>query len=304
MYLVIIEWDGEPPSMTFYNRMHGLGLFVRGDKEKSPLERRAVADGSVIAQEGAIMCVSPSLARAIAAYAREEGASLIKIGTLDVEDYYMTTEDAKVMNRVEKILGRRGRPSGQPVDWIVTCLEEAKSYMAYDMRKVVNCPHCHGLMIRTRHNQVIPAYKFPAGDVFEAWIRHRLHTGQFEKAREGDDYPEPPKKVEIDNADEARTLEIMGNSQDLMQAVKRLPQEAAARILDGVLMARAHLPYDVIRDGRVKATIRLFEKEVSASDVRMYVQDDEYDMLDAASVIGAEHVASLWLSLRKKGAAS
>lgn len=302
MYIVVLEWDGEKPPMAFYNRLHTLGLFVRGDKmdaegnEITPLKRRAISDGSVIAQEGAIICASQSLANIVAAEAVNWHAKDVQIASLEPVAYTMSAEDAKIMNRIEAIFGRKGRPSGEKVDWVVTCLEETKSYPLDEERDAINCPYCSGLRIRARIGKM-DHYKFPdKGSVFKAWRRHRFVHGEFETPVE-DAEDEPPMSTSIQNEDEKKVVRMMGNSPDFLRQIRKLPRHMAKRVLDGVLSARTHMPKEVRKTKRVEAVVYLFERNVAPTKVSLLEAIDKVDILDAASIIGSDMAGQLWLAV-------
>jgi len=298
-YIVVIEWDGDKPPNTYYNRLRKMGLIVRGkdpQKEMSPLQRRAMKEGAVIAQEGAIITASRSLAREVAALASEEGARSVQISEGDPVDYFMDAADVQVMNRVEAIYGRRGRPSGEKTKWVVTCMEEGKTYPAENEEyAVINCPYCRGLVTRSRQGEP-DIWKFPdSGDVFDGWMRHRFTHGEFEVPEEGGN--EPPAKVIITHKLEAATVEIMRNSARFQEQISKLPRNTAAKICDTVLCARLHSPLEVRKDRRLRACIYLFERGVNPADVSMIEKANEVDILEAGAIIGSQQAAQLWLSV-------
>ena len=304
MYITIIEWDGRTPSTTYYNRMHSLGLFVRGNKdEKSPLTRRAISDGSVIAQEGAVICASESLARAVASYALDDGAAMVQVGVVDSKDYQMTDKDARVMNRIEAIFGRKGRPSGQKVFWAVTCYEEMETWQSADeLYATAVCPHCSGGYITGRPGDV-DLYRYP-GDTkhshLDRWLAHRFVRGAFEKPLESPDYPEPPKfSGVINNKDEEKAVGLIAKSKTLLKLLDKMPDKTAARVLDAILYARAYQIPDKRTDFRVRACVELIKRKVDATTLPMFESNAEVDLLDAAEVVGVSQIASLWLAVNK-----
>jgi len=308
MYIVVIEWDGKQPSTTYYNRMHALGLFVRGGEKQaggkgytqSPLTRRAISDGSVVAQEGAVLCASESLARAVSMYAQDDGAAFVKIGTVDAKTFHATKEDIAVYQRIEGVFGRRGRPTGKKSTWVITCLEEMKSFRHDDEAYAVGrCPHCSGVRINSRPGERI-ALKFPEmGDVFEGWVRHRFAAGQFEQPEEGKTNPPTFSTVEGSlKPDDAKHIERIGKSPLIKNALSVLPRETAARVLDAVLSARQYHTIERRQHERVKACIYLFKRGVDSDDVDLAEQAG-YDLLDASTVLGHEEAARLWLTVNK-----
>jgi hypothetical protein len=309
MYTAIIEWDGMKPPTTFYNRLRELGLKVRGDdknKEKTPLERRSTGDGSVIVQEGAIFCSSKSLAREVAMLAHDLGAAVVYVGSMEPELFHASTEDAKIHARIQSVLGRRGRPTGEKVDWVITCLEEMRTYEVLDKRHVVNCPKCHSVKIRARIGTQ-DAFIYPTGrsatltSIVDNWQRHRFSQQQFEKPiTDGATSKVPARLPSIAEDEERRIVEIMRNSPDFLSDLNLLPVETAADILDAVLGSRAHYAYEDRRDSRVRACIKLFERGINSSEVNLAEDDKAVDILDASAMIGTRDVTSLWFLARNK----
>lgn len=297
-YIVVLEWDGDKPPTTFYNRMRKLGLLVRGDKDISPLKRRAMYEGSVIAQEGAIICSSQSLANLVAIYAQQDGAKNVMIATATPVEFHASQDDVNVLNKVEAIYGKRGRPSGEKQNWAITCLEECKSYQSEDEAYAVgNCPYCRGAVIKTIPGD-IPVWKMPDGDVFEAWTRHRFAGGEFFISHESDQAAEPPAKANITHVAEAKTVEMMRNSADFIVAINKMPRHTAIRVLDAVLASRTHMRYETRKENRVKSAIYLFERNADPKKVSLSEPTDKVDLLDAGTIAGAENIGSLWLSIR------
>ena len=305
MYIVVIEWDGRQPSTTYYNRMHSLGLFVRGGEKKSsggytesPLTRRAISDGSVVAQEGAVLCASESLARAVAMYAQDDGAAFVKIGTVDAKTFHASKNDIATYQRIEGVFGRRGRPTGKKSTWVITCLEEMKSFLHNEEAYAVGrCPHCSGVKINSRPGERI-ALKFPeTGSVFDGWVRHRFAAGAFEQPQDGKTNPPKYSTVEANMKPEAsKVVERIQNSPLIMNALNALPRETAARVLDAVLSARQYHTVERRQTERVKSCIYLFKRGVDSDNVSL-AEQAEYDLLDAATVLGHDEAARLWLTV-------
>jgi hypothetical protein len=308
---VIIEWDGEKPPRTFYGRLHKLGLFVRGRKDEfpdSPLARRQAAktrldDPSIVVQEGCVILSSESLAKAVADYAICEGAKVVKIGMMEsLDNYYMTTKDAEIMTRLESILGKRGRPSGDPVDWVATCHEEMKSYEVDNVRNVIACPHCGGVDIDARFGS-LTAYTFPGGSLINAWVRHRFVNATFERP------PEPPEgeknlppSVTLSTLEQKDrdAIEIMRNSAYFVTALAKMPRNVAATVCDGVFKALVYTDADRRRDERIKAVVELYERGVDPRKVSVIDKPDKVDILHAAEFYGYKEIAKLWIMVDKK----
>lgn len=299
MYIVVIEWDGRQPSTTYYNRMHALGLRVRnGERTDSPLARRQIADGSVIAQEGAVLCASESLARAVAMYAQDDGAAFVKLGTVEAKTFHAAQEDVETYQKIEAVFGRRGRPSGQKSTWVVTCLEEMKSFLHSEEDYAVGrCPHCSGVRIKSRPGEMFSLMFPDSGNIIEAWTRHRFTTGNFELPNDGTTKPPAVATVEgMMKPDDAKCLATIKNSPELVNALNVLPRETAARVLDAVLSARQYHSVERRSTERVKACIYLFKRQVDSDDVSL-TEQAKYDLLDASVVLGADEAARLWLTV-------
>lgn len=152
-YLVVIEWDGEKPPTPFYHRVRRLTSGVRQDDDEearslSPITRRSNRnDNAVVMQEGAIYCVSRSLARALAILAESYGAANVEIATVSkMSPIVATKSDLEALSKINKILGRRGRPPHR--SWrtlTLNCFEEVMSYRISTDKEIVNCPECGSL---------------------------------------------------------------------------------------------------------------------------------------------------------------
>jgi len=315
MYVVLMEWDGMKPPTTYYNRLRSLGLRVRGDKEDrqlSPLDRRlkpAERGGSgtvktIIFQESAVMCASEELSRTIAKYANDCGAKSISIVSGIPEAYHMSTDDQRIMERLESMLGRRGRPTRDMArqDWVVTCMDECTVFQVTDAVQVANCPNCKSPNIFARPGN-IPAYAIPKnGNVVDAWKRLRFSSGRFEVCEEGQiDPPEASALVII--GDEAKAVNLMQASKKLVDEVKLIEQTSgrkmALKMLDAVFTAREHLSDNARRDARLQAVIPLYEKGITPQEVSVMESPIEWDVLDGAH-IDPRMVANAWLRANGK----
>lgn len=309
MYIVLIEWDGDIPPRTYYSRLHSLGLFVRSTDDASnkkkglgPIKRRGSAGtvGGVIVQEGAIVCASESLAREVAALAKNEGAKVVQFGTVEVTDYQMGVDDAIQFAKIEMILGKRGRPTSEKFHWVVTCFEEMiTTETDEEVRHVVTCPQCGSLNIKVRTGGVIK-YRFPEnGTVFERWARHRFSNGSFEVPEESKGAPVPPKFVDISFSEpkEAAVIEIMQKSADFLSQVEKLPLPIALNVLDGVLSARAYRTEETRRTARVTSCVHLFERGYPPDKVSISEQTNLIDLLDASLMLTPIGAANAVLSV-------
>ena len=302
MYRVTIEWDGNKPPTTFYNRLRKLGLFVRGDKELSPLARRVNSDNSaVIVQEGSISCESESLAREIFLMARYHGASVVQLDRSHSIDFVQSAEDARIYEKLESTLGKRGRPSTPLADWVVTCMEQCcTSHEVPQSRDVVSCPNCNGLRVKTRVG-TLSSYKFPEsteGTLIARWIRHRFVRREFEVP--GDNTVATPGHSSIDiSIDKERNIvELMEGSTAFLQSLEDLPEDTAIRVLDGVFAARAYASVEDRKDARLRTCLLLYEKGAGATDVSLIEDDKVVDLIDASSIFLPQTVSGWWYTVR------
>lgn len=312
MHIVVIEWDGQTPPTTYYNRMHKLGLYVRGDKdERNPLVRRTpqfVKDNgntpeNIIFQEGCVVCTSEKLARAVAGYARTNGAKNVTVIQGGVVGGSMTVEDAKILQGLEGKLGQRGRPTGESTPWVVTCFEEAISSSVQESLYAVNCPSCRSPHMRARAGEPITALFDYDAPIFDAWVAHRFTTGQFEVPVNGGETP-PPLNPNVDAELERAVLTKMRNSPRLMseiQAIANKNAPTAARMLDAVFCGRAYVSETVRKESRLHAVLALYERGIDQSIHSIVESKDEFDLLDGCH-INPERVAGMWLQYCNKEA--
>lgn len=304
MYRVTIEWDGSKPPTTFYNRLRRLGLRVRGDKELSPLARRVNTDNSaVIVQEGSISCESESLAREIFLMARYHGARVVQLDRSYSVDFVQSAEDAKIYEKLESTLGKRGRPSTPVADWVVTCMEQCcSSFDVPQARDVVSCPNCNGLRVKTRTG-TLSAYKFPEsteGSLIARWIRHRFVRREFEVP--GDNSVTTPQIISTDIGvdKERKIVEMMEQSTKFLQDLEKLPENVAIRTLDAVFAARTYSSVDDRKDSRLRTCLLLYEKGVDTMDVSLLEDNSHVELIDASSIFSPQTIAGYWLVARGK----
>lgn len=299
MFIVLIEWDGRKPPTTFYNRMHALGLRVHGDHDISVLDRRAVLgknEGSVVLQEGAIMCAEESLAREVAMIATTLNAKVVKIGTIEPTFFTATTEDVKVHDRIEALCGKKGRPSvsEEPQRYTVMCLSEMKSYTVDDVRFVANCPKCGSLHIKTFIGDV-HGYRWPDGENFASWQRVRFAEGQFGVYPDG--VLDPPLSVTATNSFESKILELIKKSFKFLTTINKMPVATAKSVLDAVFASRLYSSYELRKTSRVEASVYLLQNNRAAPGSFDIGEDDfRVDILDASSVLGGQVAAQIWLA--------
>jgi len=191
--LVLVEWNGRKPSSTFYNRLHDYGLYSRrptDDGEMSLLEWRANQRGrwksdnhrGVILQEGAIVVSSMTLARDIAMWARDEGAKIVQIANMVVEDFTMDEKDKAQFEKLRKTVSKRGpKKLDEKGTYVITCLDEAESYEVEVESMPMMCTHCGGSNIQTRMGK--QSIFQPMGkdeDSRSWWKKTRFANGSFE----------------------------------------------------------------------------------------------------------------------------
>ena len=303
VYSVIIEWNGETPPTTWYNRLSQIAGFKVGRKSKdlksaSPLADRGT-DFGVVAQEGAIICSSLSLARTLAALAKEglhiagrKGApsrhvfpTEVIVSEMQILDYEVTEEDREALRRIQKVHGRRGQPdkAGEVVHTI-TCMEELTSYTK-TARGVANCPHCGGTQVRVRKGER-HAFADPGGAIWAAWMQTRFAHGVFEIPAVGDEIAPPAGKL-----DKAKESEIVARliSSQLMPEIEGIgDRQEAFTILDGLFVARAYMNKDRRTDARLKALMTYFKRGGSIESVSLVEPDNEFDWFDLASTMGPD----------------
>lgn len=301
MFIVVTEWDGEKPPTTYYKRLHQLGLKVRGDKSLSPLERRATEGGSVIVQEGAVLCASESLAREVAMLAEHLGATIVQVGEVELENIRMTDEDMRVFQRVESVFGRRGRPPTEAFDWCVTCLEEARSFNVHDATDVVNCPNCKGLKIKARQGRQAIMRLPLTGSAFDDWMMTRFYSGTFE-VPDVVDSTDPlfsesiePDDVYLDDIRDPREQAIVERIQNSPQVIEYADQINDLWIIDLLFVAQLMHDEQERMSKRVAVVTKLFERGLDPSEVKLRQAPDHYDLADLGTVIQPRRAAEMYV---------
>ena len=292
LHIVVIEWDGNKAPSRYYRRVHALSFKVAGDKELSPLARRTGEDGNqgVIMQEGVFLCPSESLARQIAGIALDEGAVNVSLGTVQFPGHFTRTiEDAQILDRIENVLGRRGR---RPPDelWAVSCMEcvQVNSVTTWNP---VNCPHCGGLRIHARRGAV-RRFRDPGGDVLTAWRSTRFAGPHWEPvplAADGDAAPAAP---EIFNSEEETWSDALARSPHLA-LIESMPRETALAFLDAMFCNRVYRSQEARLQNRLAVATTYFMKRGDPMRISL-PEPAAPDLVDAGSSLGAEIVAD-WL---------
>jgi hypothetical protein len=304
MFQVLLEPDGRKPPTTFYQRLHRLGLRVRGDDSKSPIERRtsgsSLEETGVIFQEGAILCASESLARTIYNLAKEQGIANAMLGVVEFEDHVsLTNEDARIMSRIHAVHGRRGRPPSdeEKHDWTICCLEEIRSFEVSDTANVVNCPSCKGFRIKARPGPIVRVKRPTSGTNFEKWLRTRFIAGGFEVPIFDDNGADAPMSVVAQPAEQAGIDLIKGSSQFLVD-VENIPDQLAFRVLDAVFASRVYFPAESRKRDRLAACTEAFANGANAAGVRLAEAPNSVDLFDAGALIPHVEIAKVWIHLR------
>lgn len=146
----MVEWDGKTPPTTWYSRLHGMGLWVRGNKDTSPIERRACNAG-VVYQEGSIIVKSESLAHTLASMAYSMGAKTVSLGSFAVDTFYMSPTDQAALEKISTAWSRRGPKSHEDEGiYTITCTEQAATFEVDLREKPMTCPDCGSLAIQWR----------------------------------------------------------------------------------------------------------------------------------------------------------
>lgn len=309
MWIVLIEADGIQMPSKFYRRRDELALRVRGDRELGPLMRRAGEEGtSVIFQEGAIITASESLARQLACIAQDSFDELsddeltgryptVSIGRINLkENFTRTREDAQVLERVERVLGRRGRKPAAEW-WVVSCTECAQANPV-EHWSPVNCPNCAGFLIHSRRGQ-LRTFVDPGGDVLEAWRRTRFAGPHWEPVELKPDGPTPPAAVEILSDRESEAAALLTGSPAL-EKIRQMPRETAFAFLDAVFINRAYRDRERRLNTRIEAATAFFKRGGSPTAVSL-TEPKQPDLVDAADVMGAEEVVTWMLYQAKLG---
>lgn len=288
MCIVVIEWDGKKAPSTWYNRLNALKVKVHkpksvgGHEVLNPEQRRAfesteeVYTGGTIVQEGCIITSSDSFARLIAGLAKNEfNAKSVHIGHVEMEKFNPEYDDAQIVNRVQSLLGQRGRPmNGERMTFTVTCLECGRVNVLEDQRFVIGCPSCLSVSVKHRLGTTIRMAVPNNGTIFEKWLSHRFWTGEFEPNYIDDDGPQPPPPTPSDFYIKTES-EVVGK----MTKIKWLSNldngitdgtvgiGTAFSILDSVFISRAYTS-DVKRtDQRSRLLYALFSSGWEASEL-------------------------------------
>lgn len=309
VYVVIIEWMGQAPPTVWYNRLEDMtGVRARSRRSKGKgdaprdidtiLEKTAdprFSDYGALAQEGAIICSSHSLARTVAGMAMKgfpagKGKNRtmvipdkVILAEMNVIDFALSKEDEAALRRIENVHGKRGRPAADSVrNYAVTCMEELESYEK-EARGVANCPHCGGTQIRVRQGDR-ETFADPGGEIWQAWLAMRFAHGYFEIPAKGETAPPPTPK--LSDLKESETVARLISSA-LMPEINALDREEAFRVLDALFVARAYWSKDRRTDERLAALMNYFKRGGSPLDVSLAEPENDFDWFDLAGPLGS-----------------
>lgn len=295
VYVLTVEWDGGRPPTTWYNRLAKIGFFVRGDKEVSPLTRR-FHGGGVVCQEGSYFCNQLSQARTLGQLARQHGAKVVTVMEAEIVDMEMTEADAVALERIQAILGKKGRSPA--LAWVVSCHDEMKSYATGVRKQPVCCPACGSTRISTREGAK-NTVSLTGKTIWDKWFNSRFCSGNWEEP----DYQEdaPAYQASLDaistshyvDANRLQTTHLCQQVKEYLEAGD-ISLDLALRILDcGFALLRRDTEY------RLKARIRgltyLIKIGWDVTSFRMAVEEND---LDAVDVVDFEKGAVRLLSLR------
>lgn len=200
-YIILIEWDGAKPPTRWYTTLGRYGLKISGNKDTSPLTRRASSRG-VVFQEGTIIVNSDSLARTLASDARFMGAKTVMIGNIDAKNFQMSEQDRHTLENITAVTSKRG-PKNKTEEgrYIIHCYEEAKTHVV-DLREApVVCPECGSLRIQWRKGdpRKVAIFNPQVHDLFTYWLSTRFTTkGRFEIPMTYSNSKMPPMPVTDD----------------------------------------------------------------------------------------------------------
>lgn len=311
-YIVIIEWGGQAPPNRWYSWLYKLAslhvrtgqtTFVQADEEEeiSVLAQRATEKG-VIAQEGAIICASESLANTIANLAakglkvskRGKPDEIIKprdvlVGPFTPRAAVATPQDEEALARISAGFGRKGRKPTQTETFTVCCMEERRTYLI-EGHTAVNCPSCGCTNVKITRGTPVN-YKDPGGSIFEAWLRTRFAVGQFFVPLAGGEM-EPPATPKITDLDATQFIANLIASPLLQQIATVADREDAFQILDAAYIARNHIGGEQRLRQRVEAATIYLRAGGNPMTIALGEAPDRYDLLDAA-IMGPAYIAGL-----------
>jgi hypothetical protein len=183
--VVAIEWDGAPPKMTWYDRLHKMGIYVRGgnrEEFESPLARRKSRDkghnNGIVFQEGLYLCRNDSVAMQIGDQAREFGATNVLIGKMFLNEFSLDEKDIAVLEAFHQRMSQRGRKSQADAGtYTITCMDELATFESELDSQPVACPSCNSFRFQA-HPGHMKTYQYPKSmqnvNAWDFWLRTRF----------------------------------------------------------------------------------------------------------------------------------
>lgn len=301
MYLVIIEWDGKRPPTTFYNRLRKFGMSIRGngDKDESPLLRRTGQEEityGVVMQEGSIICKSESTARTIGHLAMELGARSVAMGDTHLIPLGMTTQDENILDNIQNVLGKRGRPvvQSEQSNWVVTCLDEATS-SDVTKKKPVHCTKCGSFLVQVREGNRV-RLSLGTGNIFKIWFNSRFcsPTGNFEIPVIDEDFEPQKITIETVSMSERKYIESLASTDiykkiDEVYKAGKIDLNRALRYLDCAFVTLKNES----RENRLGKRLNAFQAWVLNGRNPQYLLNFENDNIDVLDIYHMES-RSMW----------
>lgn len=297
-YQVSIEWDGNQPPAKWYRRLAKFGLRVGGDKEISPIERRYSAFRragkevkAVIYQEGMIMTSSRSLASLLAGYAKKLGAVNVNIAKIEVQEQYtQSAKDAKILQKIEGVYGRMGRPLPSK-KWAVSC-PECLQVGIVEAPQAVSCPNCGGLLVKSRPGEP-NIYSDPGGEVFTAWLRTRFSGPHFEPAAIDEAGSEAPA-LELCHYDDKDGVILLEDAPAL-ELIEKMDRASAFLFLDAIFVNLSNYTWQERTEHRIKAVVSYLN--LGGAEAPRLDEGKKPDLLVAAGPLRPDYVAAVLVSL-------
>jgi hypothetical protein len=293
MKIVVIEWDGKQPPTTYYNGMRRLHLKVRGNKDQDPIVRRSrEEDHSVIAQEGAVLVESESLARQVAYLAKECGARSVFVGVVDLSvdapNRVMTQAEIDVVNRFNKAFRQRGRPAeGEREDrsWVVSCPECSQTSISVSDKMVIQCPKCGGLRVASRVGNRHVFSHHPT--TLDEWKDMHFVEGYFEIPEvHKDEVGEPIKDIQLDGDNLYVFNGLKSSSMVNNYLVPKMDNIDFRQLINDLFVAHRYFSQKDRQHARTKMVVDLLQKGIDSSKVPLMSKNNEYEVLDASVIEG------------------
>lgn len=203
---VVIEWDGQPPRMTWYDHLHRMGIYARGgnrEEFESPLARRASLDrhghrNGIVFQEGLYLCRNDSIAMQLADQAKRFGATNILQGKIFLNEFTLDEKDIAVLEALHQRMSKRGRRSKEDAGtYTITCLSELDTFEAQLDSVPMTCPSCASFRFY-QHPGKRKVFQTPnweeVQDLWDYWLRSRFTDFEGRAVFEIPQFVKPNKK--------------------------------------------------------------------------------------------------------------